>query len=121
MVETDGVAEAEIVIDCAAVEAEPDVKIQLLRSGETPRAAAVDKLGRPLMVVVADILGEQIGRRAEIPFKGKCRLNGRVSHEFARIPGHGEHAGEYPVIRDSMRPGKLYVGLVSRPRDVAGA
>ena len=58
MIETNGIAKAEIVIDRAADEADPDVKIELLRLGETPRAAAVDKLGRPLMAVVADILDE---------------------------------------------------------------
>jgi len=58
MIETNGIAEAEIVIDRAAVEAAPDVKIELQRLGETLRAAAVEKLGRPLMVVVADVLDE---------------------------------------------------------------
>jgi hypothetical protein len=60
MIETNGIAEAEIVVDRAAVEAEPNVKIELLRLGETPRAAAVDKLGGPLMVVVADIFDEGV-------------------------------------------------------------
>src|SRR6516165_6318168 len=115
MIETNGIADAEIVIDCVAVETEPNMKIQLLRFGETPRAAAVEKLRRPLMAVVADIFDEQIGRRAEILFERKRRFKGRISHGIARIPGHSEHAGDGPVIRDGVRPGKLYIGLVSRP------
>src|SRR6516165_3840447 len=92
MIETNGIAEAEVVIDRAAVEAAPDVKIELLRLGETPRAASIDKLGGPLIVVVADILDEQIGPWAEIPFEGKRWFKGRISHGVAWIPGQSEHA-----------------------------
>ena len=42
VIETDRVSNPEIMIDGVAVQAETDVKVELLRFGETPRAAAIE-------------------------------------------------------------------------------
>ena len=56
--------DAEEVIWRPAVQSETDVKIELLKSCDSPRAATVENLARPSVVgIVADILHEQVARR----------------------------------------------------------
>jgi len=79
VIEADGVPEAEIVIDRGGVKTESGMKIDLLCFGEPPGTAAVQKLRRSLMAVVADVLDEQIGGRSEFPFKREGGFKSGVS------------------------------------------
>jgi hypothetical protein len=71
------------------------------------------------MIVVSNVFHEQVSRSSELAFQGECRLQARVPSRVARKPSHREHTGDFPSVRKSMRPRKLYVWLVTRAGDPA--
>lgn len=66
------------------------------------------------MIVVSNVFHEQVSRRSELALQGESRLKGRVPSRVARKPSHREHTDDLPSVRNSMRPRKLYVWLVTR-------
>jgi hypothetical protein len=66
------------------------------------------------MIVVSNVFHEQVSRRSEVALQGESRLKGRVPSRVARKPSHREHTDDLPSVRNSMRPRKLYVWLVTR-------
>ena len=62
------------MIDRAAVETEPDVKVELLSLCESPGAPAIEQVRGALMIVVCDVLHESIAMGTKFSLQRKSRF-----------------------------------------------
>src|SRR5258708_38753070 len=106
------IREDENIGRCIAVEAEADVKTDLLRRGDAIAATRVEQVtGSADERKLAHVLSEQKGKFVELPLDYEGRLVGVPVHRISWNEEVGHHTGNGPAVANLHRPRELQVRL----------